>query len=636
MSTEQPIPEISIFNNGQKFAFKRGNENYTIFNKQTNEFERSDVFEKEKSKEEKVFMILGYIEALKNGYIVAAKKVKYMGKIITAKIYKITKFVYIPKSYISKTPSDSKDILTTPKDDLNQFPNTPEEDLPYLKMLDDFLDRNNLLYSETLDLTRNIKSYENTTETSKSIIFPYTKSNFCWNYSMEKLFDVSDMINLIFPVINGFFGIADAKEYNENMEYFLIARKDTRRSGMRFHIRGADENGNCANFVETEEVFVLKGEEKISLLSFLIIRGSMPLIWTQDPNFQLNPKIIPIPEFQVNSEVFGFHAKELLKNYSSVLCVNLIDKKKDQKNIGEYYQNLSKQYNEKESKKLDYVWFDFHSECKKMKYENLSKLLKEETVRNAMEHFDYTLMEIENIPSDLNDLSQFLESESNFTFQRMQKGVFRVNCVDCLDRCNVAQSVLSRYYAHIILSSIKLGEEPKGDALQKFKTAFEQNFKNLWADHGDIISICYSGTCALKGDFTRTGKRSLMGALADGYYTCHRFYINNLRDGYNQDCHDYFLGTIDPKKTQFKKHDMKSVVIMFPIVLILSLITYFILTGMALSPVEKGMNEGCLRKLLKMILFLIAFGGSFFTVFTIMKDSLLDFHTKHRSNKTKK
>ena len=32
---------------------------------------------------------------------------------------------------------------------------------------------------------------------------------------------------------------------------------------------------------------------------------------------------------------------------------------------------------------------------------------------------------------------------------------------------------------------------------------FENLFKNVWADHADMISIQYSGTGALKTDFTR-------------------------------------------------------------------------------------------------------------------------------------
>lgn len=52
--------------------------------------------------------------------------------------------------------------------------------------------------------------------------------------------------------------------------------------------------------------------------------------------------------------------------------INLVDKKGSQKRLGEYF--------DKTHQNIDYsmmrlVWFDFHEECKGMKYENLSRLL---------------------------------------------------------------------------------------------------------------------------------------------------------------------------------------------------------------------------------------------------------------------
>jgi len=54
----------------------------------------------------------------------------------------------------------------------------------------------------------------------------------------------------------------------------------------------------------------------------------------------------------------------------------------------------------------------------------------------------------------------------------------------------------------------------------------------------------YTGTPALKTDFTRTGKRSRKGALNDGKNSLHRYYINNFTDGYNHDCLDLALGKL--------------------------------------------------------------------------------------------
>lgn len=63
---------------------------------------------------------------------------------------------------------------------------------------------------------------------------------------------------------------------------------------------------------------------------------------------------------------------------------------------------------------------------------------------------------------------------------------------------------------------------------------FERLFKSVWADHADIISIQYSGTGALKTDFTRTGKRSYKGMLRDLKNSLLRYYKNNLKDGVRQ------------------------------------------------------------------------------------------------------
>lgn len=63
---------------------------------------------------------------------------------------------------------------------------------------------------------------------------------------------------------------------------------------------------------------------------------------------------------------------------------------------------------------------------------------------------------------------------------------------------------------------------------------FESLFKSVWADHADVISIQYSGTGALKTDYTRTGKRTKWGLVRDGINSLTRFYKNNFADGFRQ------------------------------------------------------------------------------------------------------
>ena len=53
--------------------------------------------------------------------------------------------------------------------------------------------------------------------------------------------------------------------------------------------------------------------------------------------------------------------------------INLIDKKGSQKLIGE---KMGKVHAELDDRDLKINWFDFHGECKNMKWGNLSKLVE--------------------------------------------------------------------------------------------------------------------------------------------------------------------------------------------------------------------------------------------------------------------
>jgi len=67
-------------------------------------------------------------------------------------------------------------------------------------------------------------------------------------------------------------------------------------------------------------------------------------------------------------------------------------------------------------------------------------------------------------------------------------------------------------------------------------------FRSLWGSNADAISVLYAGTPALKGDFTRTGKRTKRGVLADGLNSARRYIINNFADKMNQAAVEAFIG----------------------------------------------------------------------------------------------
>lgn len=258
----------------------------------------------------------------------------------------------------------------------------------------------------------------------------------------------------------------------------------------------------------------------------------------------------------------------------------------------------------------DLVWFDFHSECKKMRYENISLLLKRPTIAKGLETMGYTHYSIENASKFSLSLSFEDEIPSNALFYlrpiQTQSGVFRTNCIDCLDRTNVIQTVISRINLHLILKELQISNtEPElNDPFQSFEHKFEDIFRLLWTENGNYLSKCYSGTNALKADYTRTGKRTIKGALADGINTMKRFYYNNFRDGHNQDSHDYFIGSLSATKVDLKDHSVFAPFILLLFVFFIALILY---SSAASISLPQNYEENFRKKLYKFILF----GGIF-------------------------
>ena len=76
-------------------------------------------------------------------------------------------------------------------------------------------------------------------------------------------------------------------------------------------------------------------------------------------------------------------------------------------------------------------------------------------------------------------------------------------------------------------------------AFEKFPAKLEQVYREGWSDNADVMSYLYTGTPALKTDFTRTGKRTYKGAMNDGINSVTRYVINNFTDGYFVDCLDF-------------------------------------------------------------------------------------------------
>lgn len=91
------------------------------------------------------------------------------------------------------------------------------------------------------------------------------------------------------------------------VDFILVSRKDCRRPGRRFVTRGLDREGNTANFVETENIFIQNGTK---IASYVQIRGSIPLLWSMKPNLKWSPPVIINENFEDSRIAAEMHFKE--------------------------------------------------------------------------------------------------------------------------------------------------------------------------------------------------------------------------------------------------------------------------------------------------------------------------------------
>jgi hypothetical protein len=309
----------------------------------------------------------------------------------------------------------------------------------------------------------------------------------------------------------------DDKSQAKELLLTLISRRSVKRAGLRYLRRGIDDDGNVANNVETEQILATPSwSTKDKVFSFLQVRGSIPLFFSQSP-YSFKPIPIQYGSEATNQAAFEKHFSNMLERYGEVQCASLVDKHGTEAKIGESYEKHANSLNSSggvSGKQVGFYWFDFHTVCKGMKFENVSVLM--DTLRPAMQKFGWTV-------------------QQDGKFVSTQTGVLRTNCMDCLDRTNVVQSGAAGHALQDQLAEMGLSINLQTDP----KTSW---YNNLWADNGDAISRQYAGTAALKGDFTRTRKRNWQGALTDFSLTLNRYYNNIFGDYFLQTCIDFWLG----------------------------------------------------------------------------------------------
>ena len=320
----------------------------------------------------------------------------------------------------------------------------------------------------------------------------------------------------------------------------LISRLSCRRAGTRFNARGIDDDGNVANFVETETIFCT---DQVCF-SYVQCRGSVPLFWEQQSGLPGQQKIQLTRSPEATKPAFDKHFEALAKNYGDLFVVNLLsDEKPSEAQLIRLYNDQiatstlnahAEKQNESassEHRHLKAINYDFHAETRGPNGYDAASGIRRYIMESAVA-FEYCLTEgsSESVTSNGRKHSVYGQNEV-----LRQTGIFRTNCLDCLDRTNVVQTFISHMMLEVFL--VQQGEQsPTSD--------FWARHGMLWADCGDALSKIYAGTGALKSSYTRSGKHSLAGVFADVRKSAQRLYINNFEDKGRQNTIDMLLGRL--------------------------------------------------------------------------------------------
>lgn len=402
--------------------------------------------------------------------------------------------------------------------------------------------------------------------------------------------------------IQGFVGMKEMEFRGERVQITLISRLSRKFAGTRLLARGLNDLGFVANMVESETIV----HHPNYLFSFLIIRGSVPVFWDQQSGggFGL-AKVQLTRSANATQPAFDRHIFSVLRNYNLLHVVDLLSQKDGQNELvlSNAYDFHCKRFSEQE--KITKTNFDFNSICKgtnmdriealyhlisgdlnlfgyfvrdetvnfsenektipkpekmemiiererekdgkfKIKKESKFKIDTENDNRNDNRNDNKNNDQIgklesetrENLPS--NEINEKVNEGERGKVLKQQKGIFRVNCLDCLDRTNIVQSFITKKAVDLFVRMYMRASS--GPLLEPL--LLQSLLNDLWADNGNHLSMIYTGSEALKSNYTRTGKFTFYNLMEDVVRSAQRLYVNTFTDKSKQNAVDILLGKL--------------------------------------------------------------------------------------------
>uniref|UniRef100_A0A4W6DDG8 FIG4 phosphoinositide 5-phosphatase n=1 Tax=Lates calcarifer TaxID=8187 RepID=A0A4W6DDG8_LATCA len=516
------------------------------------------------------FGMVGFVRFLEGYYIVLITKRRKMADIGGHSIYKIedTSMIYIPNDSVRVThPDEARYVRIFQNVDLSSnFYFSYSYDLshslqynltllqrPYELWLSAASSAEEEVHTRSKQDSFDIFEDEGLPTQGEqklisSLYIPYYK--YVWNGKLlERVKDIVHHDWLMY-IIHGFCGQSKLLIYGRPVHITLIARRSSKFAGTRFLKRGANCEGDVANEVETEQIVhdaSVMSFTAGSYSSYVQVRGSVPLYWSQDISTMMPKPPIRLDQADPYAHVAALHFDQMLQRFGSpIIILNLV--KVTQMFTHLFESSIPAVINLNQflppDHCIDYIAWDMARYTKSKLCNVLDRLsmIAENVVKrtgffiNRSSFYCHTLR-----PDD-----RWGDVGGHIISQWTSTGVLRTNCVDCLDRTNTAQFMVGKCALAYQLYALGMIDKPK----LQFDTDCVRLFEELYEDHGDTLSLQYGGSQLVHRVKTYRKIAPWTQHSKDIMQTLSRYYSNAFSDADRQDAINLFLQVYQPSDSQ--------------------------------------------------------------------------------------
>ncbi|KIH47152.1 hypothetical protein ANCDUO_22792 [Ancylostoma duodenale] len=376
-----------------------------------------------------------------------------------------------------------------------------------------------------------------------------TKANIIASFGYHSIYKIAE-VAMISLAMDGLSTSAEEQRYVKifqsvdlSTDFYFSYTYDLSRS-LQENVLSADWNNDGLRLLSADQKphILSSARDRLDEKEIVKRRGSVPLRWSQDPATRgvVGKPLILVDIHEPHAQTAAAHFRDLRAKYGNpIIVMNLVkrrEKRRHESLLHDQFLKAVKYLNQflPPSEHIAYMSFDV-ARCNKASNVTSNVLTKMEEIafkavqaHGWFQSFPMPYTRSMDHRSALSDFKPVFSGDGRFL---LQHGISRTNCVDCLDRTNVAQFGIGRVALACQLYAMGVLDYPCLSLHSDLCRAFE----DIFDDHGDTMAWQYAG--------------SQLERSRDVIQTLSRYYSNTFGDYDKQAAINLFLGVFRPHIT---------------------------------------------------------------------------------------